>query len=79
MAVDQRVPRDVMDRVMADPTCQRLICATGMSSSDMKTDLSYLIAEALEAWCQVPGPRRQVVDLREPETVRSSAASSAGG
>jgi hypothetical protein len=49
MATDPYCPPLALDAVMGTPTAKRLVHLSGMSESDMATDLSSLIVVALAA------------------------------
>lgn len=47
MAVDPRCPPHVLSAVMATPTAKRLIHLSGLTETDLATDLSSLLALGL--------------------------------
>lgn len=78
------VPKDVIDAVMSTPTAHRLAYfmhghyePTEGDLRDLRTDLSDLIAVALEAWITVPVSRTQsIIDLSESSKSRANTATS---
>jgi hypothetical protein len=59
MATDPRCPDHVLTSVLAHPTAKRLAHLAGITDTDLATDLSSLIALALDT----ADTCRQVIDL----------------
>jgi hypothetical protein len=84
MADHPSVPPDVIDAVMASPTAHRLAyfmhghCEPSPGDlRDLRTDLSDLIAIALEAWINVPVSRAQsIAHLSASSISRENTATS---